>query len=433
MLKLVVPITALLSAVALLLLGSGLLNTLLALRAGLEGYADNIIGLIMSGYFLGFFAGTFIALPLIQRVGHIRTFACCAALASCSVLLHVSFVSPLVWGLLRVLTGASLVILYTVTESWLTAQTDGVNRGRVFAVYMAVNLGALALAQQLLHLGSPADFLLFACAAMLVSISLVPITLTRIRQPEVTRVPRLTVATMFRKAPVAVAGALLSGLAMGAFWGLGAVYAGRAGLDSDGVAMFMSTAILGGALLQYPLGRYSDTHDRRRVISVVTALAASAALCMLIASLFGPWVYIAAALYGGFAFAVYPVSVAMLMDTLSSEQMIAGASGLLFLHGIGAACGPMLAGQLMEWFNYQALTAYFMLMQLGLCAYAVWSLHNSKEALTDQPAHFVAMVRTTPTALEMLPEDLAEAAPIEHGAANGTGSHQGRSVDDRQE
>ena len=405
MIALIVPITTLLLGVALLLLGSGLLNTLLALRGGFEGYADDTIGLIMSGYFLGFFVGTFIALPLIQRVGHIRTFACCAAVASCSVLLHLLFVDPLIWTLLRVMTGAALVILYTVVESWLNAQTSGAQRGRVFAVYMAVNLGSLAAAQQLLRIDSPEGFVLFAIAAMLITLSLAPVTLTRIRQPEVSEVPRLKITSMWHKSRVAVAGAFLSGLAMGAFWGLGAIYAGRIGLDSSGVATFMSCAILGGALFQVPLGRYSDTHDRRRVLMVVTGLAASSAAALWGASLLGPWVLVAAALYGGFAFAVYPVSVALLMDNLEAENILSGASGLLFLHGIGAAAGPARAGQLMGVLGHQALTLYFIVMQLALCGVAVWNLQRKDQAPSDTPAHFVPMVRTTPTALEMLPED----------------------------
>lgn len=405
MLALVVPITALLVGVALLLLGSGLLNTLLALRAGLEGYADDTIGLIMSGYFLGFFFGTFIALPLIRRVGHIRAFACCAALAACSVLLHVLFVNPLAWTLLRVMTGAALVILYTIIESWLNGQTSGPQRGRVFAAYMVINLGALAAAQQLLRLGTPADFLLFALAAILVSLSLVPITLTRIRQPEVASVPRLKITAMARKSPVAVFGAFLSGLAMGGFWGLGAIYGGRVGLDSNGVATFMSCAILGGALFQYPLGRYSDRHDRRRVIASVTVLAGLSALIVVGTSYLNNWIFLSIAIYGGFAFSVYPVSVALLMDNLEPENVLSGASGLLFLHGIGAAIGPAIAGQLMGWTGHQALPVYFVVMQMVLAGVAVWNLQRSKQAPSEQGAHFVPMVRTTPTALEMLPDE----------------------------
>ncbi|GAB3110838.1 MFS transporter [Aestuariicella hydrocarbonica] len=410
MLTLVVPIAALLTGISLLLLGSGLLNTLLAIRGGLEGYTDSAMGMIMSGYFLGFFVGTFLALPLIQRVGHIRTFACCAALASSSVLLHALFVSPLSWLLLRVMTGTVLVILYTVTESWLNAQTSGPQRGRVFALYMAVNLGALAIAQQLLRLGSAEGFLLFALAAILISVSLVPITLTRMQQPHVSIVPRLKVTAIFRISPVAVAGALLSGLAMGGFWGLGAIYASRIGLDSHGVATFMSCAILGGALFQFPLGRYSDTHDRRKVLAVVTGLAALVACGLWATSYVGDWVLMAAALYGGFAFAVYPVSVAMLMDDLEPDNILSGASCLLFLHGLGAAIGPAVAGQFMSWSSHQALTAYFVVVQLALCLFAVQNLQRSKAAPSEHPIQFVPMVRTTPTVLEMLPEDEEDAA-----------------------
>ena len=68
-------LTALLVGVALLLMGSGLLGTLLAVRGGLEGFGDQTLGLIMSGYFVGFFLGTYLAPGLIQRIGHIRAFA----------------------------------------------------------------------------------------------------------------------------------------------------------------------------------------------------------------------------------------------------------------------------------------------------------------------------------------------------------------------
>jgi MFS family permease len=405
MLLLIVPIIALLLGASLLLLGSGLLNTLLAIRGGLEAYPDDTMGLIMSGYFVGFFVGTFIALPLIQRVGHIRAFTCCAALASCSVLLHVLFVNPLGWLLLRIMTGAALVILYTVIESWLNTQSTGAQRGRVFAVYMVVNLGSLAIAQQFIRFGSPSGFILFAISAMLITISLLPIALTRMNQPDITVVPRLKISAIAKLSPVAVAGSLLSGLAMGGFWGLSAIYASDIGLTSSGVATFMSCAILGGALFQYPLGRYSDTHDRRRVIIAVTALAAVSACLMWVASYFGNWVFLMAALYGGFAFCIYPVSVAILMDKLEQENILSGASTLLFIHGIGAALGPALAGQGMALFGQQALVGYFVIMQLALCLFTARHLAANKIQAEDNSAHFVAMVRTTPTVLEMLPDE----------------------------
>ncbi|WP_290524784.1 MFS transporter [Alcanivorax sp.] len=429
MLPLIVPIGAVLLGVALLLLGSGLLNTLLAVRGSLEGYSDSSLGLIMSGYFLGYFSGTFAALPLIRRVGHIRAFAMCAALAACSALLHVMFVEPWVWMALRVMNGFVLVILYTVVESWLNGQTPAEQRGRVFAVYMAINLGALAAAQQLLRLESAMSFMLFAIAAMLISVSLVPVTWTRFAQPPVETVSRLRFKALYKAAPVSVAGALLSGLAMGAFWGLGPVYASRVGLDSASVATFMSVAILGGALFQYPLGRYSDTHDRRTVLAVICVAAAIAAVLVWLSSGTPSLLYMAIGIYGGLAFCAYPVALAHLIDRLDADKILSGGSSALFLHGVGAAIGPALAGQLMELLGPRSLPFYFVIMQVALALYTFMRLHVVREDLSDHSTHFVPMVRTSQVALEMMPED--EVEPGSEDDAHDSGTSQSEQPPDK--
>lgn len=414
MVSLLTPIGALLTGVALLLLGSGLLNTLLALRGELEGYSDQMLGLIMSGYFIGFLIGTFLALPMIRRIGHIRSFACCAALMSCSALLHFLWVNPATWFVLRIATGITLVSLYTVIESWLNGQTAPALRGRVFAVYMIINLGALAAAQQLLHLDSPQQATLFILAAILISTSLVPVTWTRLAQPEVHSVSRMRIRQLARLAPVALVSAICSGLAMGAFWGLAPVYASRIGLDYQHIALFMSTAIIGGALLQYPLGRYSDTHDRRKVLLLASALAALAALAMLLLSFHAYSLLAATLLYGGMAFAIYPLAVAHLMDQLDNSDILAGGSALLLIHGAGSAIGPALAGQLMSILGPQALPLLFIVIQSGLAIYTLHRLHTRQHMPDEHPSAFVAMVRTTPTALEMLPEE-EEITESSHG------------------
>ncbi|MFT5397089.1 MAG: MFS family permease [Gammaproteobacteria bacterium] len=405
MLPLIIPIGALLLGVALLLLGNGLLNTLLALRGSIEGYDDSLMGLIMSGYFVGFFMGTFAAMPLINRIGHIRAFAFCAALTSCMSLLHVLFVNPYVWMLLRVMTGALLVTLYTVIESWLTAQTTKELRGRVFAIYMVVNLGALTIAQQLLRLDTSFSFVLFALAAMLISVSLAPVTITRLAQPIISNAPRLKFKTIYALAPIAVIGSALSGLAMGGFWGMAAIYANHAGLDVAGVATFISCAILGGALFQYPMGRYSDKHDRRKVLAVITLFASFAAILLAVLSHYGAWILFAVAIYGGLTFTVYPVIVAHLADHLEPENMLSGVSGLLLLYGIGAALGPALAGQLMHVFGYQALPFYFFIMQFLSAIYALKKYREHGAESVQHASPFVPMVRTSPTALNMMTEE----------------------------
>jgi MFS family permease len=153
------------------------------------------------------------------------------------MLLHALLVNPWFWMLLRVITGVALVGFYTVIESWLNGQAPPERRSQVFAVYMAVNLAALAAAQQLLRLDSPASFTLFAVAAIFVCLSLLPVTATRLKQPELHHTPRLDLRKIWDAAPVAFAGALTSGLAMGRS---GARHGGRhrsdRGRRNDGMA-----------------------------------------------------------------------------------------------------------------------------------------------------------------------------------------------------
>ena len=410
MLPTLLPIGALLSGIALLLLGSGLLNTVVSLRGSLEGFSDTTLGLIGSTYFLGFFLGTFVAPPLIRRMGHIRAFAFFAASVACCILVHAVVVDAWVWMALRVLTGVGLVGFYAVIESWLNGQTAPERRGQVFAVYMVVNLAALAGAQQLLRLGTPAGFTLFAVAAIFVCLSLLPVTMTRFPQPQIGSRPRLDLGLIWRAAPAAFVGALSSGLAMGAFWSLTPVYGERIGLDAAGVGLLMTTAIVGGALLQWPMGRFSDAGDRRLALGTA---AIGAALAGVVVALLGHLPHVPLAglfVFGGAAFAVYPIVVAHLVDHLHQDEILAGNTGVLFLHGVGAAVGPALAGALMGWIGAIALPLHLGLAFVPLALFCILLYRRTRDEIVDEPAHFTPMMRTSPTVLEMVSPD-AEISP----------------------
>ncbi|MCW6028250.1 putative MFS family arabinose efflux permease [Stenotrophomonas rhizophila] len=398
-------LTALLAGVALLLTGSGLLGTLLAVRGGEAGFGAGTLGLVMSGYFAGFFIGTFFAPSLIGRIGHIRAFAFFAALAAIAVLVHPLWINPVGWGVLRIITGIALVGLYTVIESWLNAEPDPRLRSRAFSLYMVVNLSALALGQVLLMLGDAGATSMFMLTAILVCAAVLPVTATRLRPPEIPSVPRLKLARLYAMAPVATVAAGLSGLAMGAFWGLLPVYAGEIGLDGNGVALFMLTAIAGGALLQWPLGHISDGHDRR---TGLVALSLAAAGIAVVASL--PMIQVQTHLvfglfffYGGLAFALYPFAVAHMLDYLPREDLLSGCSSLLLVHGVGAALGPALAGAAMQRFGAPALPLYFAVVLMLLALFTTARL-LSFQRLRTHPVGFRLMLRTTPSALELMPE-----------------------------
>lgn len=404
MLRLVFPILSLLVSVALLLAGGGLLSTLLAMRGGVEGFDELTLGLIMSGYFVGFFLGTFVAPLLIRRVGHIRAFAFYAALAATTVLIYPLWVNPIAWTLLRVVTGLAVVGLCTVIESWLNSQALPEQRSRIFAVYMVVSLLALASGQLLLDLQPPRSFALFSVVAILISLATLPVAFTLLPQPAMLPAPRSNIWQISGMAPSAAIGAVLSGLMLGAFWGMGPVYALESGLDRSGVGLFMMITICGGAALQFPIGRWSDRGDRRTTLAAVSAAGAGIALIAAALSP-GPGVplFVMFFLFGGLAFALYPLCVAQLLDQLPAGALLAGCSALLLLNGIGAALGPVTAGFLMHRLGPDSLPAFFA-FAAGLLAIVTSGRRLFRARQIFHHARFHPMLRTTPAALELLPD-----------------------------
>ena len=137
------------------MIAHGLQGNLLGVRAVIEEFNFVATGAIMSGYFVGYFAGANVVPNLVQKVGHIRVFAAFASTASLSILLHAVFVDPFVWVCGRFLTGFSIIGIFIVVESWLNDRANNRTRGQVLSVYMFISLMGLALGTLLLNFSSP--------------------------------------------------------------------------------------------------------------------------------------------------------------------------------------------------------------------------------------------------------------------------------------
>ena len=74
-------VSALLTAVFILIAGNGLSNTLIPLSATAAHFPPLSIGVIASAYFVGMFIGCIAAPRIIARAGHIRAFSAFVAVA----------------------------------------------------------------------------------------------------------------------------------------------------------------------------------------------------------------------------------------------------------------------------------------------------------------------------------------------------------------
>ncbi|MCW9059425.1 MAG: MFS transporter [Gammaproteobacteria bacterium] len=404
MLRTITSIYSLLAAVAILLLGSGLLGTVVALRAGIEQFPTAVIGLVMAGFFLGYVLGSYLCPHIVRSFGHIRSFSAFAAIGCASVILHGLWIDPLVWIGLRILTGICMLGMYLVIESWLSGLSTNRTRGGLFAVYMTINLLALGAGQFLILVYGVTDVAPFALSALFFSLALVPIALTRMPQPTPVVAARLGLRQLYATSPLGSTGALVSGMVSGGFWGMGPVFAVEAGFTEAGIAMFMSGVIFGGALLQWPLGHLSDNHDRRMVmlgVSLAGGLAATAVF--LLVKLHPNLSFMAAVLFGGCAFSIYSLSVAHANDHANVDHVMEVSRGLLLLSGIGASLGPILAGLLMGWAGAGSLMAYFALLLTLLAVFTWFRRKVGAHISTDEQGDFVMMARTSSEVLELDP------------------------------
>ena len=174
---------ALFLGVALMMLGNGLQGSLLGIRASLEGFPTTVTGILMSGYFVGFLIGSVLAPKLVARVGHVRVYAALASLASTAILVHVLWINPASWTVIRLVTGFCYAGLYVVVESWLNDQASNETRGQLLSAYMVVMLGGAAGGQGLLNLADPSGTKLFILVSILISLSLIPLLLSTGRTP----------------------------------------------------------------------------------------------------------------------------------------------------------------------------------------------------------------------------------------------------------
>jgi MFS family permease len=404
MLSKILSVYSLLLAIAILLLGGGLLGTTLGIRAGLEHFSDITTGIIMSAFFIGYIAGSYLCPRLIHQVGHIRTFAVLAAFGTASVLVHGLIVDAYIWWVLRVITGICMVGLYLVIESWLNTLLDAHNRGKIFGIYVSVTLLSMGTAQYFILIYGAAELATFVLCAIFFALALVPIAVTRLTQPPQIVVPKLIIRRLIKISPVGVAGSLCTGLGNGAFWGLGALYAHDLGFSDTDIALFMSSVIFGGALLQVPIGHQSDKHDRRMILMIVSFLTVvCAVLIFVLAPISRLGMFVSAIFYGGFSFAVYSLMVAHTNDHIDPDEVTDATRGLLLLNGVGAAIGPVIAGTMMQAIGAQYLTLYFAAVFLLLGLYTVYRMSISEPLPMEEQAEFVPFTRTGSAAVEMDP------------------------------
>ncbi|MCP4671439.1 MAG: MFS transporter [Desulfobacula sp.] len=398
---------ALYTSMFLLAIGQGLLATFLSLRLTIEGFSTQITGMILTSYYIGCVVGTFLCSRLIKSVGHIRAFAAFASIATAMIMLHGSYISAVTWGVFRFFSGIATIGLFMVIESWLNECTQPKVRGRVFSIYMVMCYLGSSIGQQLLNFGEIKDqTLLFAIGFLLVS-CIIPVALTRSIHPEMPEVEPMKLRRILKKAPMGIAGCFISGLFVSSFYTMGPVFCHQINLSVSQISYFMTTIVLGGLLLQWPVGAFSDRFDRSAVIPFLGVFFAVISGLMIVAAQSDFTVLLATAvLFGGLLFTIYPSAVARAHDMFETKDVVNVSSALLLFFGMGAIIGPIASSTAIELFDTPY--GFFIFLSGASAVFALFSyILRHKEIVqtipVDEQVDFMIMKDTSQVALQIDP------------------------------
>ena len=401
------------TAVFIMLMGVGSLSTLLSLRMTMAGFSTQITGLIMAAYFVGLVAGSFTCQRLIHRVGHIRSFAAFAAVATAIVMMHGLYLSAPFWAFLRFMSGVVTIGLYMVIESWLNEFTVPGSRGRVFSIYMVCSYLGMGLGQQILNIGDSSTQEPFFIIGILLALCLVPVAVTHSISPKLPPTAKFDLIALIKQSPMGMGGSFLAGVTNSSFYAMGPVFGNQIGLSVSDVAGMMTTTIFGGLLCQWPLGLLSDRFDRSLILSIIGVLVALTATgIILTAGIPYRFLLMIMALFGGIIFAVYPVAVSRAHDVSQSHDVVSISSALLLCFGVGSSIGPMAASGIMTGFD----SPYAL---FGFCAcigglYAILGIvlrqtERIKRVPVDEQVDFFPMKNTSQVAHALDPRGSLEA------------------------
>ncbi len=396
---------ALLIGILLLMLGNGVQATLLGVRGELEGYSTFTMSIVMSGYFIGFLGGSKLAPQMIKRVGHVRVFAALASLISAVMILYAAFPSAIFWTVLRIIIGFCFSGVYVVAESWLNDNSTNQTRGQVLSVYVIVQLLGIVSAQGLLNFGDPGGYFLFVISSVLVSIAFAPILLSVSPAPLFETAKPMSVRDLVRASPLGATGAFCLGALFAGLWGMSSVFGTQVGLSVREISIFVAAIYVGGMIFQYPVGWFSDRFDRRKIILVMAAISAIAALIAVMT--FGMFAALisAALVIGGVVNPMYTLVIAYSNDMLEPEDMPAAAGALIFLNGLGAAGGPLVVGWIMTLVGPVGFFVYIAAVMAFLAFFTLFRM-AMRPADSDQTTGAYTPVgpTITPVAMDMVQE-----------------------------
>jgi MFS family permease len=377
---------ALILSVAVVGLGLGATIPLTALALTQAGFGTDIVGLMTAMQAGGGLAVAPFASRVATRFGARETIIGTVVIAAVATIGMQFSANLWLWGALRFLCGAALMLLFTIGEAWVAQLADDATRGRVVAIYAThftlFQMTGPVLVSVIGHFSSMrfalcgAIFLLALPA--LASIRVSPHALSGEGEAgergdwrdALPRMPALVIGTGFF--------ALFDTLALS----LMPLFAMSHGFSANVGVLFASAILLGDTTMQFPIGWLAD-HIGRAKVHAGAGVVVVLLLPLLPWAVAYPWLcWPLLFVLGAAAGSIYTLSIVACGErfrgpTLVSATAIVGASWSVASFG-----GPIVAGTLMRSVGANALVGVLLAAAVAFLFAAWWEKRATKRIET---------------------------------------------------
>jgi MFS family permease len=278
---------------------------------------------------------------------------------------------------------------------------------------MVILYAAMGIGMFLLNFSNPLKFEPFILISVLTSAALVPILLTKKKPPNFKKIKAMSLKEVYKASPFGMVSSFFYGTIQSALFTLLAVYAASMNFSIFEISLVTFLLAISGAISQWPIGKISDSFDRRKVIIYSTFGAAFFAFCAIIASdqMYLPgdlatnrtWFYISLILFSVCSLPMFSLILAHTNDFIPKEQFVAAGASLQFTFGMGAMSGPFLCSIFMNIVGLNGFFVFLIFFHILIGAFGIY--RNTVRDVVDNPdSQFVAMPSSiTPVGIELSP------------------------------
>ncbi|KHT51829.1 MFS transporter [Vibrio sinaloensis] len=368
-------------ALALYAVASGYLMSLIPLMLPHYGLESSLASWLASVFYAGLLVGAVIIEPVVTKVGHKNAFVYCLGAFLFTIALLPAFNQSMVWLCARFVAGIAVAGVFVIVESWLL-HGDESARAKRLGLYMGSLYGGTSLGQLGIGVLGVTGGVPFIAIVTMLLLAIVVLLFGETDQPESQHCSPLSLKQIAKLNHAAIIGCIVSGLTLGAVYGLMPLELSQRGIDNDNLGSLMALVVLGGMAVQ-PIVPWMSKYFGRTFLMAIFCLLGVAAIALTAAysgiHALGAGLFI----LGMATFALYPVAINLGCDKLDASYIVSATQVMLFSYSVGSVAGPVLA----DWFmsGEQGLMGYLFATLLATCVYMlIASIKTKRQAVAGE-------------------------------------------------